>query len=234
MGAQVEVPTTAQREVWRAMLTMLFPRATAADLLRLSPPPPWICAALQRLAALAGASLHAQHHAPRRAELADRFAPLQEYIEHLPLLIGTTLNERLALPSLLDKLSRGGGSDMLDLLGYPSPKLVIACAVTALHLAYLDHLPSERDPHALALCAALLVCAAEQADVPLPKEPEEPDKLRTQWGHSLRHALASVLTVDPNGAGALSFAWWVVETALKPIADQASFNRTSRCRSGEP
>jgi hypothetical protein len=229
MDAQVEVPTAAQREVWRAMLAMLFTRATAADLLRLSPPPPWICQALERLAALAGALLHAQHHAPRRAELASHVAPLQACIEREPLLIGTTLNEQLRLPSLLDKLSRGGSSTVLDLLGYPTPKLVIACAVTALHLAYLDQVPSERSQRAIALCAALFVWAAEQADVPAPAAP---DTRRTQWGHSLRQARASVLTADPQGADVLSFAWGTVQTALKPIADQVSFNPTTKCRSG--
>jgi hypothetical protein len=87
MDAQVEVPTAAQREVWRAMLTMLFPRATAADLLRLSPPPPWICAALKLLALHAGLFLRTQRHAPRRAELARRLARVQEDIDRLPPLI---------------------------------------------------------------------------------------------------------------------------------------------------
>jgi hypothetical protein len=234
MDAQVEAATAAQRAVEQAVLAMLFPRATAADLARLSPPPPWICKALERLIVLIGVLLHDQHHVPRRAELASRFAPLQEHIGRLPLLIGTTLNEQLRLPSLLDKLSRRGSFSVLDLLGYPSPKLEIACAVTALHLAYRNYVPSERSRHALALCAALLMRAAEWAEVPMPKESQEPDKLRTQWGHPLRQARKSVMTIDPNGAGVLSFAWWVVQTALKPIADQASFNSTSKCRPGEP
>jgi hypothetical protein len=127
---------------------------------------------------------------------------------------------------LLDKLTRGGGSDMLDLSGHPPPKLVIACAVTALHLTCLERVPGERDSHAIALCAALLVWAAELADVPLPKGP---DARRTQWGHWLRQARASVLKVDPSGADPLSSAWGVVQTALQPIADQVSFNRTGSC-----
>jgi hypothetical protein len=210
------------------MLIMLFPRATAADLLRLSRPPSWICAALQRLAALAGALLHDQHHAPHRAELADRLAPLQHYIERLPTTISGALSRQLALRPLLDRLSCGGGSTLSDLLGYPSAKLVVACGVAALHLAYRNDLPGERNPRARALCAALLVWAAEQAGVPMP---EQPDPRRTQWGHPLRQARASAMTADPCGDNALSIAWWAVQTALQPIADQASFNPAAGCKS---
>jgi hypothetical protein len=229
MEAQDDLPTAAQHAVEQAMLVMLFPRATAAELLRLSRPPPWICKALQRLVGLAGVLLRDQHRAPRRAELADRVAALQDYIERLPPIISVTLDQQLALRPLLDRLSRRGGFALGDMFGEPSAKLVIACAVTALHLTYTNYLPSERNPCVRALCAALLVWAAEKADVPMP---EEPDARRTQWGHPLRQARASVLTADPYRGDALSFAWGVVRVALQPIADHASFNPAAGCSSG--
>jgi hypothetical protein len=231
MDAQDELPTAAQHAVEQAMLAMLVPRATAADLLRLSPLPSYICMALRRLAALAGALLHDQHHAPHRAELAARLAPLQEYIERLPPIISGKLDRRLALRPLLAELARGGGFTLSYLFGDPSAKLVVACGVTVLHLAYSNEPLGERNPRARALCATLLAWAAEQTGVPLPKASDA--SRRTQWGHPLRQARASVMTADPDPCGgALSIAWWAVQTALQPIADHASFNPAAGCKSG--
>jgi hypothetical protein len=225
MDAQAEAPTAAQQAVDRAMLLLLFPRATPADLLRLSSPPPWICTALEELNGFVGDLLRCQRDAPRRAELAAQLAPAQAYVESLPPMISGPLRGQLGIRPLLDRLAQGGGFRMLGVLGYPSPKLLIACAVVALHVAYRDHVPSEKNPLVRALCAAILVRAAEAAGLPVP---EKPDARRTQWGHPLRQACASVMASQHDDR-VLSTAWGLVRTALQPIADQASFNPAPKC-----
>jgi hypothetical protein len=64
---------------------------------------------------------------------------------------------------LLKQLAGSSQADALDRLGYPTPKLIIACGVAGVHRELRGKPPGKRNQHALALCGALLWRTLEQA-----------------------------------------------------------------------
>jgi hypothetical protein len=178
----------------------------------------WLTTALEKIAALAAALWIEQKGAPSRTELRVLLDPphldmeaLQRRLSDTPIIAATLLRQ---LPEGTEavrvSLAGRGQADAFDRLGCPSPKLLIACGVVALHQKVLRVPPNSKNTRALALCGALLAWAREQVEDPAPT----PDARVSFWAGSLRAAreIFAAEAASEDSAGGL--ARWAVEVAL--------------------
>jgi hypothetical protein len=175
---------------------------------------------------LAAAALMERQTAPSRAELYAKVARVHNAVGALQrrlggmAMLGPRVLDELPLAGvdrLLRQLSRAGQADAVDRLGFPAPKLVIACGVIALCEELCVALPGPRNKRAAALCSALLWRTHEQLNndpdcpgwtiaVPAPNE---------SWEGALRTARQTRETADrAEGVGAVPLTWYVIGQSI--------------------
>jgi hypothetical protein len=209
-------PLTARRAVEQAAIHLLLPEPEAL---------PWLFNALERVAVLTAALWIDQQNAPSRSELRTMLDPrhldmeaLERRLSASPIIAGTLLQQ---LPdgaeAVRASLAGRGQSDLFDRLACPSPKLMVACAVTALHQQMRGTLLNAKNTRQLTLCVALLWRAREHAEDPA----AAPDVRVSQWAGALAAArriyAAGVAPADEYGAEGL--AHWAVGVALRRQPD---------------
>jgi hypothetical protein len=206
------LPLTARRAVEQTAIHLLRPEP---DVL------PWLFNALESVAVLTAALWIDQQNAPSRTELRAMLDPrhldmesLQRRLSASPIIADTLLRQ---LPdgaeAVRASLAGRGQSDLFDRLACPSPKLMIACAVTALHQQMRGTLLNAKNVRQLTLCVALLWRAREHAEDPA----AAPEVRLTQWAGALRAArriyMARVAPANEHSAEGL--AHWAVGVALR-------------------
>jgi hypothetical protein len=205
----------------QAAVRLLLPDALEAS--------PWLCHALQGIAALAGALWLEQQRAPDRKELLyllDWPQPdlevLRRRLSDTPIIAATLLRlveEDVAVAR--KRLAGRGQSDAFDQLGCPTPKLLIACGVLALRRETGGPPLNIKNTQLRALLGTLLWWAREQVGHPV----AGPDTSEAQWERPWRqarrlHKTVGAVTAAAESAGEL--AQFAVSVALRRQTDRGA------------
>jgi hypothetical protein len=123
-------------------------------------------------------------------------------------------------------LSGSGRGDTFDRLGWPSPKLLVACGAVALCRVLRNAPPDPKNKRAVAFCAALLGLARERAGDSAPAA----DARESRWQGSLVKARRVYgdgvwpVHIDPSDEAAMTAVYgnrgliigrWLVDQAIE-------------------
>jgi hypothetical protein len=193
-------------------------------------PAPWLGKALDGVTSDVAVFWHERQSAPRSKALAATLARLHADIGALERLCeGSSTLEAVVLRTLFpDPMqsamtahwaatwSGGGQGDALARLGWPSPKLVTACAAIGLCRAVGDTPPHPKNPFAVAFCAPVLWRAREQADDPAPV-PETRPTLWEGWLSRARRVYADEPLLSQERVNALDYAGFLAAKRNEPL-----------------
>jgi hypothetical protein len=199
-------------------------------------PPPWLGAALDGITGCIALFWRERQNAPSRKTLAatlgrlrDDLATLERHCEGSRTLTAMMLGNLFPDPQwsvmvarLAVTLSKAGPGDALDHFGWPSPKLLVACAVIALYRAVEDTPLNPKNKFALALCAAFLWRARELAGDPAPAM----DARASQWTGSLakaRRGYGDAPLVSPQEANWLNYGAFKAAQRNSPLITARKF-----------
>ena len=147
--------------------------------------PPWLGEAFRVIVNLSVLAWNEQQAMPTRAPVRDALTRLRDSIEAVeaqyrdsPYILRSLFagllpdpQARMGLFNLIATLSGRGQADVLDALGWPAPKLVIAVGIVALCIQLRGSMPNAKNRAAVDLCAALLrvgmgpAAPADDADI---------------------------------------------------------------------